>query len=255
MSEIKKIVINGILGHMGRQVLISALAEPALDVVAGIDTKDESKIWEIPVYKDFSTLENIDLVIDFSTPNGMQNALEWCVENNVAFVSGTTGISDEQKSMLEEAGGKICVLWAPNMSPGINVTVEISKIISNYLPEYDIEIIERHHKRKKDAPSGTALSIVEEIVNNKKAPESKVLYGRDKGKHRREIAEVGVHSVRGGGVVGEHSIYLIGSDEEIVITHRAFSRQVFALGALKATFWLLNAENGYYEMRDTLKTE
>ncbi len=255
-SNVRRILISGAMGKMGQQVLIAAMGEPTLRVIAGIDRKEGGKIWEIPLLSSWEKAPNdAELVVDFSSPDGFENALGWCISKGVPFLSGTTGLDSKQKDELIEAGKTIPVMWAPNMSLGINLTLKLAEKLSKLLPDYDIEIVERHHKRKKDSPSGTALSLVESVNRHRLVSNEKIKFGRGYGENKREYGEIGVHAVRGGGVVGEHTIYFTGMDDEIILTHRAFSRQVFARGAIRAIFWLLGREKGFYTLTDTFTTE
>jgi len=232
----KNIIVAGALGRMGKEI-VSELRKKDFLKVFGVDKDD-----------DFPEVKP-DLMIDFSTKEGVFEHLEYCKENNCAFLTGVTGFTSEEYDKIKSYGEFIPVLLDYNMSIGINVITSILAELKNKLSSYDIEITETHHKNKKDAPSGTAKKLYDEL--NKK-DEFKEVNGR-KGFSLRQENEIGIHAVRGGGVFGEHTVRFLGDFEEVGIYHRAFSRKTFVTGAINSGLWLMKQDNGFYTMRDFLK--
>lgn len=191
------------------------------------------------------------VIIDFSHPSYLPEMLEYAIKNKIALVIATTGYTATDIALIEDASNQIPIVYTANTSLGVNVLKKILRTISPLLSEdYDIEIVEKHHNQKLDAPSGTAKQFVNEIlsVTNK---DYDIVYGRQ-GNQKRSSNEIGVHSLRGGTVVGEHSIYFYGEDEVIEIKHQANSKQVFTKGAIKAALYVNEKENGLYSMSDVL---
>lgn len=219
-----KIALAGSSGRMGRE--IQALAVKEFSVAAEVNgPKDWSKV----------KAENVDVVVDFSTPDGLEEALRWAVAEKKPFVSGTTGLTEKVFKSLEKAGSKIPVLYSANMSMGI---AALSAMLSNLkaLGDWDFQIEEAHHNQKKDKPSGTALLLQREL--------EKVL--------GRKIPEP--NAVRGGGIPGIHQVWVMGEDEALTLQHTAFNRKVFARGALNAARWLFDKKQpGFYELSDLYK--
>lgn len=231
-----KIVIAGAAGRMGK-VISEELDKIDLDI----------KVYKIDQDDKFPK-ENIDLIIDFSSIDGVLNHIEKAKELNSAFLTGVTGFTNQQIEKIKSYSSDIPVLLDFNMSIGINTITSLLNQLKEKLEGYDIEIIETHHKHKKDAPSGTAKKLFNEL--NKKS-RFKEVDGRT-GESLRTENEIGIHAVRGGGVFGEHSIRFINDFEEVSISHRAFSRKTFAVGAIKAGLWLMKQKNGFYNMLDYL---
>ncbi len=247
-----KIIIHGLLGRMGRQVL--KLAENASDmsVVAGVDAAWDNSIgFTFPV---FTSLEEnympADVIIDFSTASAVDGVIEYAVKNKIALVECTTALSTDTKQRLLDASAHIPVLRSANMSIGVNIINRILKTVSVYLwsSGFDIEIIEKHHNQKADAPSGTASLFAQTIQqsNDGLTP----IYERQNRFGKRDKSEIGIHSVRGGTIAGEHSILFCGPDEVIELKHAALSREIFAVGALKAAEFLSGKPAGFYTMED-----
>ena len=192
-----------------------------------------------------------DVLIDFSLPEGSAKALQWARENGAAFVSGTTGLDDGFFSQLEQASQEIAVLHATNMSPGVAVLRTLTRVASAALPRaFQPEITESHHRHKRDAPSGTAKSLIEDVLSAR--PNLAVKPGRDGETGPRNPDELGVHAIRGGDVIGEHTVHFFGEGERIELTHRATDRAIFARGALAAALWIHGREPGRYTMDDVL---
>jgi len=235
---IKKILILGSKGKMGQAILIELNnLNIELEIVA-IDKDD-----------DFPD-KKFDLMIDFSSKEAVLKHLELAETQNCAFLTGVTGFSDNEIKKIKGYSNEIPVLLDFNMSIGINTITSLLEQLKNKLSGYDIEIIETHHKHKKDAPSGTAKKLFNELNKNNRLKE---VNGRN-GESLREEMEVGIHAVRGGGVFGEHTVRFIGETEEVSISHRALSRKTFAVGAVKAGLWLMKQDKGFYNMLDYLNS-
>lgn len=247
-----KIAITGANGKMGR--VISRLIEERDDcrVVAGIDINTD-KNGDFPVYKSpFELPQKPDVIIDFSHPSALDDLLSYCTMNGVPVVVATTGYTDEQVERIKKTGEQIPVFFTFNMSLGINLLVELGKRAVNVLGgQFDIEIVEKHHNLKKDAPSGTAIMIAE-ALNNELGNRMHYVYDRHSVRKPREADEIGLHSIRGGTIVGEHDIIFAGHDEVITLSHSAASKEVFANGSINAAVFLSRKEKGLYDMSDLL---
>ena len=249
--NLKRLLINGVGGQMGTAVLKALSDAPCgLQIVAGVDPFARQK-YPFPVYASASEIVvPVDVVIDFSVPKATEEILDFCVQNAVPAVLCTTALPDTLIKKIEAAGKTIPVFRSGNMSLGINLMRVLLRQARQTLGDaFDIEIIETHHNRKKDAPSGTALMLAEAITETDGAHHTYV-YGRSEKDRRREPGEIGFHSIRGGTIVGEHEVRFLGKDEEIAIRHEAYSKQVFAEGALRAANYLLTKQNGLYSMED-----
>lgn len=248
-----KIAITGACGHMGR-VIAGLIAERGdCAVSAGID-KFGDKYGEFEVYRSvFDMPEKPDVIIDFSHPSALPDLLSCCKMNSVPLVIGTTGYSDEEKEQITAASAQIPVFFTFNMSLGINLLAELAKKAVQILGgQFDIEIVEKHHNRKKDAPSGTAIMLAE-AINEELGNSKHYVYDRHAVRRPRDKDEIGMHSVRGGTIVGEHDIIFAGHDEVITLSHSAQSREVFAVGAVNAAVFLSGKAPGLYAMSDMIK--
>ena len=202
-------------------------------------------------YKDLKEIDNkIDGIIDFSHFSLTEEILNYAIEINSPLVIATTGHTDEQKLKIEEASKRIAILKATNTSLGVNIMNQIVSYATKLLADFDIELIEKHHNRKIDAPSGTAVTLLE-VINESLSEKKKFVYGRE-GNKKREKNEIGVHAIRGGNIVGEHTVIFSSGDEIIEIKHEALSRKIFADGAVKAILSLINKPSGLYLMKDIL---
>ncbi len=250
-----KVAITGACGHMGK--VIAGLIEEREDcaVCMGIDTMGE-KYGEFPIIKSvFDLPEKPDVIIDFSHPSALPDLLSYCNMNNVPLVIGTTGYSDEEKSQITAASAKIPIFFTFNMSLGINLLAELAKKAVQVLGgQFDIEIVEKHHNRKKDAPSGTAIMLAD-AINEELGNKNRLVYDRHSVRKPRDKDEIGMHSVRGGTIVGEHEIIFAGHDEVITLSHSAQSREVFAVGAVNAAVFLSGKRAGMYTMSDLIKED
>ncbi len=246
-----RILLVGCNGKMGQIVARTCMYKEGMSVVAGIDssTKEGNSF---PVYTHTSQVkEVVDVIIDFSHPSALAGILEYATEKSYPVVIATTGHSDEQKLLIEQASLTIPVLLSANMSLGINLILDLVKRAAKTLNgAFDIEIIEKHHNQKIDAPSGTALAIADAINSSLPGNEMKYVYDRHSSMQKRTRDEIGIHSIRGGTITGEHTILFAGNDEMIEIKHTAVSKELFAEGALKAAAFLYDKAPGYYKMQD-----
>jgi len=249
----KRVLINGALGQMGRAIA-SAMAAEEFDLypAVGIDLM----AGEFPG-RLFCTAEAVDapfdVAVDFSRPEASMAVLDLCLRERKPLVVGTTGLDEKQRERLKAASGIIPLFYARNMSLGVNLQLALVKKATQVLGgAFDPEIVEIHHDKKVDAPSGTALMLAEQI-EAARSGESELVFGRHESNKRRSKEEIGIHSLRGGNKAGEHAVYFLGTDEEIVITHRATSKRVFALGALRAAAWILDQNPGLYSMEDLIQ--
>ncbi len=202
-------------------------------------------------YKDLKEIDNkIDGIIDFSHFSLTEEILNYAIEINSPLVIATTGHTDEQKLKIEEASKRIAILKATNTSLGVNIMNQIVSYATKLLADFDIELIEKHHNRKIDAPSGTAVTLLE-VINESFSEKKNFVYGRE-GNKKREKNEIGVHAIRAGNIVGEHTVIFSSGDEIIEIKHEALSRKIFADGAVKAILSLTNKPSGLYLMKDIL---
>lgn len=244
-----KILVNGCNGKMGQEVCSKVQEVEEAEVIAGVDricTGEE----KFPVYTDINQIsEKPDVIIDFSIPVATFNILEYAVENKVPVVVATTGFSDEENKKIEEYSKIIPIFKSANMSYEVNLMADLVAKVAKLLKDSDIEIVETHHNRKIDAPSGTAYMLADSI-NEALDNEMKYEYNRHSKREKRDKKEIGIHSIRGGTVVGKHTVTFFGDNESFEITHNVTSRSVFAGGAVKAALFLANKEPGFYNMKD-----
>ena len=205
----------------------------------------------------FSSADQVDVpfdvAIDFSRPAAAMAVLDLCLREKKPLVIGTTGLGEGEMARLKEASQVIPVFFSRNMSLGVNLQLALVQAATRVLGDaFDPEIVETHHNLKVDAPSGTALMLAE-AIEGARAGESELVFGRHETNKRRAREEIGIHSLRGGNKAGEHSVYFLGTDEEIIITHRAGSKRVFADGAVKAAAFLLEQRPGFYTMKDVIR--
>jgi len=261
-----KIIVVGAAGRMGRH-LVSCITRAADMTLCGAVEYSESPFLNqdagavagispvgVNITSDLAEIiENADAIIDFSTGNVIENA-ELAVKNGAAVVIGTTALSETETGKLQKMAaenGKIVL--APNMSVGVNLLFHLTEKVAALLNDYDIEIVEMHHRRKKDAPSGTAVRLGECAAAGKDLSYSdNVVHGRNGIVGERTDNEIGMHAVRGGDVVGDHTVIFATDGERVELTHKASSRDTFAMGALKAVRFLMNSNAGFYDMQDVL---
>ena len=245
------LVINGCLGRMGQEVAKQSEFYKDLKLVAGIDITENNNS-NFPVYSNINDLkEKVDVIIDFSRPESTLNVLEYAKSKNIAVVIATTGFSNEQEEIIKEYGKSIPIFKSANMSFDINLMCKVVSEVAKMLPNNDIEIIETHHNKKIDAPSGTALLLADSI---NKSLENKMnyVYNRHDIHEKRTQNEIGISSIRGGNIVGEHTVQFFGPFETFEIKHTSYSRSVFADGALKAACFIVNKDAGFYTMNDLI---
>ena len=248
-----KIILNGCNGRMGQVISAMAAEDPELEIAAGVDMFDEGKN-PYPVFSDITPCDvSADVIIDFSSPKPFDALMDCCIEKELRVVVCTTGLSDDQLSRLEEASRQVAVLKSANMSLGINLLIKLLKEAASVLAPagFDVEIVEKHHNRKKDAPSGTAIALADSI-NEALGGEHDYVYDRSGRYEARSPREIGISAVRGGTIVGEHEVIFAGTDEVIEFKHTAYSRAIFAKGALQAARFLAGKAPGYYGMEDVI---
>lgn len=247
-----RILLCGANGKMGKVVYECASAFENTDVVAGVDPYGENS--NFPLYRSFDEVNTkADVIIDFSHPALLSSMLKYATENKIPAVVATTGLDENGLNLIKEASKEIPVFFTANMSLGVNLISELAKKAAAVLsPDFDIEIVEMHHNQKIDAPSGTALLLADEISS---ALENEPVYEFDRHSKRmkRSKNEIGISSVRGGTIVGEHEIIFAGTDEVIKISHSAYSKKLFANGAINAAKFIVNAKSGLYSMKDVLE--
>lgn len=247
-----KIAIVGCNGKMGGFVAEAVRENAACETLFGVDAFGVSKA-DFPVYKSFDEAgDKPDVIIDFSNPAALDGMLAYALENRIPCVICTTGYSQEQVARIKAASEQIAVFYSGNMSLGINLLIELAKQATKVLGgSFDIEIVEKHHNLKVDAPSGTALMIAD-AVSDTLEQEPQYVYDRHSYRKKRSKNEIGIHSVRGGTIVGEHEVIFAGHDEVVTVTHQAQSKQVFAVGAVNAAAFLAKQGAGMYDMSDLL---
>jgi 4-hydroxy-tetrahydrodipicolinate reductase len=242
MSDKLAVAIIGYKGRMGQTLLNLADAERCT-VVAQMDQGDAMD----------DALERSRVAIDFSFHTATAELVEKCAELGVAVVIGTTGHTDEERQRIIGASQLIPIVWAGNYSIGVNLLFHLTETAAKVLQnQYQPEIVEIHHKHKKDAPSGTAINLAEALENaGNYQPEDRI-YGREGDTGARPDKQVGIHALRGGEVIGEHTVYFFGENDRIELTHRASDRSIFASGAYRAAHWVTGRKPGLYNMRDVL---
>jgi len=244
-----KVIVNGSLGKMGKVLTNSINEDKEFELVAGVSKYGEENT-SYKLYRNILEVkEKADVIIDFSNPESLKDLLTFAKNTKTPLVIATTGYSEDELNMIKEASKEIAVFQSYNMSVGVNLVLKLVEIASRALSNFDIEIIEKHHNKKIDAPSGTAIMIANEI---KKAlnGDSIFNYGRYGKEAKREEKEIGIHAVRGGTIVGDHSAIFAGKDEIVEINHMALSKEIFAQGSLKAAKFILDKVSGYYNMKD-----
>lgn len=247
-----KIAINGCKGKMGMAVadIITTAFKDKSEIAYGIDLISD-KSGSYAVYGGVDAIPSdakADVIIDFSNPAALPKLLEYAVSNKIAVVVATTGLSKEDEQRIQAASELIPVFWSANMSLGICLIKELAKKAAAFLGDaYDIEIVEKHHNRKLDAPSGTALAIAD-AINEAEGDKFCYEYDRHSKRAKRKPTEIGISSVRGGNIVGDHDVIFAGQNEIIEISHKAMSRSLFADGAVKAAFFLKDKPAGFYDM-------
>lgn len=243
-----RILISGMLGHMGREVeKLVRDGYRGAELAGGVDITAIEGVSDVPVASSFAdAVTDVDCIIDFSHHSGTKALLDFAVEHQIPLVLATTGQTDEEKAMISAASEKIPLFFASNYSLGIALLVELAKKAATAMPDAEIEIIEKHHDRKVDAPSGTALTLAEEIRSVR--PGSNIVLGRS-GYGKRAPEDIGIHAIRMGNIVGEHEVMIGTQNQTITLKHEAHSRALFAEGALAAAAFLIGKQPGLYNMR------
>ncbi len=244
----KKILLNGCFGRMGKVITEIVANSDACEICAGVDSFGKGTA-NFPVYKNINEVkESADVIIDFSHPSALSDLLSFAKAKNLPLVLATTGFSKSQIEEINKASSVIPVFFTFNMSLGINVLTALSKRAAQILgSDFDIEIIEKHHNQKLDAPSGTALMLAN-AINELNGDKMQYEFDRHSRRMTRPTNEIGIHSVRGGTIVGEHEVIFAGKDETITLTHSAASRDIFAVGAVKAAMFICGKNAGLYDM-------
>jgi len=261
-----KLVVVGAAGRMGARILSLAAESGRFDIVGAVERQDCPALGKdaglaaasgqmgIVLAATYPT-SPVDVAIDFSLPEGIDKTIDYCIENGVSLVLGTTGLTDHQREKLKSASCKIPILYATNMSVGMNVLFSlVGKVASMLGSEYDVEIVEQHHRFKKDAPSGSALTLAENICRETgRAPEA-VVNGRHGKDALRQKGTIGMHAVRAGDITGIHSVIFGTLGETVTLNHTAGNRDTFVRGALRAAEWISGKPPGLYSMADVLGT-
>ena len=246
-----KIILSGANGKMGRVIQNVVSLRDDCEIVAGVDLNTEST--SFPVYTDINEItEKADVIIDFSNPVLLDSLLAYSKANKMPLVIATTGYDDNQKAQINDASKECPIFFTYNMSMGINLLANLAKKAVSVLgSDFDIEIIEKHHNQKVDAPSGTAIMLAEAI---NEACDARYVYEYDRHSRRmkRPKHEIGIHSIRGGTIVGEHEVLFAGRDEQLSLKHTITSKEVFAVGAVNAAAFLIGKPEGLYDMSDLL---
>ena len=249
-----KAILVGACGKMGKNITECAATNDEIKIVAGVDKYNSGMAY--PVFSDFSKIDlEADVIIDFSNPALLNELLEFAKSKKLPLVIATTGYNESQIKQIEEASKFIPIFFTFNMSLGVNLLCSLAKRAASILgDDFDIEIIEKHHNQKLDAPSGTAIMLAN-ALNGVFNDKLKYEYDRHTKRAKRNKNEIGIHSVRGGTIVGEHDVIFAGRDEVITLSHAAHSKQVFAVGALRAAKFIATKPNGMYSMNDILKID
>lgn len=243
-----KIILSGCSGKMGHVITKCVVNKENCEIVAGVDINKCDAPY--PIFASFSEIDvDADVIIDFSHPSVLASLLEYCKKNRMPAVIATTGLSDEQKKEIEDTSKEVPMFFSANMSIGVNLISELAAKAARVLEgSFDIEIVEAHHNQKIDAPSGTALMLADSIsdaLTNKPTYE----FDRHSKRAKRDPNEIGIHSIRGGTIVGEHEVIFAGLDEIITISHSARSKDLFAVGAVNAAAFLKGKPAGMYSMK------
>lgn len=245
------VFVTGCTGRMGSTVISQINNFKNMNLVGGFSI-EKTPSTNYPIFTDFNNINvKIDVIVDFSSPEGTLNMLNFAVKNNIPVVIATTGFSKEQEEQIREYSKSIPIFKSANMSFDINLMAKIVAEVAKKLSDADIEIIETHHNQKKDAPSGTAL-LLADAINNVFDEKKEYVFDRHSKSEKRSSNEIGFSSIRGGNIVGEHTVQFFSPYETFEIKHTSYSRNLFAEGALKAAEFLVNQSNGFYDMNDLM---
>lgn len=250
-----RMIMHGCNGAMGQTITGIVAEEEEITIVAGIDPSDTR---ENP-YPVFTTLESCDVeadvIVDFASSKAVDHLLAYSISKKIPVVVCTTGLSEEQNKKVEEAAGQVAILRSANMSLGVNLLFKLVKEAAQVLANagFDIEIVEKHHHKKVDSPSGTALALADSM-NEAMGQRYEYVYDRSQKREARDKHEIGIQAVRGGTIVGEHDVIFAGTDEVITFNHTAYSKAIFAKGAVSAAKFLAGKAPGWYTMRDVIES-
>lgn len=249
-----KMIMHGCNGRMGHVIVDLCKEDQEIQVVAGVDAFGENT-YDFPVFKSLSECNvDADVIVDFSNASAVDGLLDYCVAKAIPVVLCSTGLSAEQLDKVKEASAKVAVLKSANMSVGVNALIKVLKEVSPLFAAagFDIEIVEKHHNQKLDAPSGTAIALADSI-NESLNNEYEYVNDRSTRREKRPVKEIGISAVRGGTIVGDHDVIFAGHDEVVTLSHRAYSRAIFGKGAIQAAKFLAGKSAGMYDMSDVLK--
>ncbi len=249
-----KVIMNGCNGHMGRVISDLCVQDDGIEIVAGVDV-DTEEGYGYPVFAKIADCDvTADAIIDFSHVSCVDALLDYSVEKSIPVIVCTTGLSAEQEAAVKAASEKVAVLKSANMSLGINTLMELLKTAAKSLAGagFDVEIVEKHHNRKLDAPSGTAIALADS-VNEAMDEAYTYKYDRFSERKKRDPMEIGIQSVRGGNIVGEHEVFFCGTDEVVTLKHTAYSHAIFGKGAIEAAKYLAGKPAGFYDMGDVIR--
>jgi 4-hydroxy-tetrahydrodipicolinate reductase len=251
-----RILIHGCGGTMGRVLADMAQTTPDIEIAAGVDPAAKATEFTFPTFPAFAEVDQTaDVIIDFSTPETLKPLLDAAVQMEAALIIATTGHTEDDKALMQAHAQRVPIFHAANMSLGINLMSELIHNAAAVLGErFDVEIIEKHHNLKKDAPSGTAY-VLADAINKAFMNSKKYVFGRHTRTERRQPVDIGIHAVRGGTIVGEHQVLFAGKDEILKIAHNAYSKQVFATGALQAARFMAGKTPGLYSMKDMIDAQ
>ena len=248
-----KMIMHGCNGRMGHVIVDLVKEDEDIQVVAGVDAFGENN-YEFPVFKSLSECNvEADVIVDFSNASAVDGLLDHAVAKGIPVVLCSTGLSKEQLAKVEEASSKVAILRSANMSVGVNALLKVLKEVSPLFAEagFDIEIVEKHHNQKLDAPSGTAIALAD-AINESFDDKYEYTYDRSQRREKRRPKEIGISAVRGGPIVGDHDVIFAGHDEVVTFSHRAYSRAIFGKGAITAAKFLAGKPAGMYDMADAL---
>jgi len=255
-----RLVVAGAAGRMGTRIIDLASKDSRFQVVAGVEAPGSRAVGHfipntrVPIVGDLKeVLHNADVVIDFTSPEAALQTALWTARAKKGFVLGTTGLNSAAQTKLKNLSKTVPIVFSPNMSVGVNLLFQLVEMAAGKLAHYDIEIVEAHHNQKKDAPSGTAMKLADIAAEASHRSRKDFVFGREGLVGARKKKEIGVLAVRGGDIVGDHTVYLTGQGERLELIHRAHSRDALALGALTAAAWVFGRRPGFYNMQDVLK--
>jgi 4-hydroxy-tetrahydrodipicolinate reductase len=241
------------MGKMGQTTARVAGNSPEFVISAGYDLVPAAQAQTYPVFNSIKLCPpDCDVIIDFSSPQNLTAILEYALEHKLPLVLATTGLTEDQQKQLADASGQIAVFQSANMSLGANLLMTLAQTAAQALETgYDIEIVEKHHNQKVDAPSGTALSVAQ-AINSALSAQRDYRFERQSRREKRPADEIGIHAIRGGTIVGDHTVIFAGLDEVIEITHKAASRDIFAAGALRAASFIVRQNPGLYNFQSLI---